>query len=134
MFKITYDNVNLLNKALNGSWKRNQTIINNISNVNTPGYKKMRVEFENILSKEISNNSLDLKVTNQNHIGFENSNDFKPLVIKDKSTSTRADGNNVNIDVENSELSKNFLYYTAVSRQMGSEFKRLKTVVNDGRK
>ncbi|WP_066507282.1 flagellar basal body rod protein FlgB [Abyssisolibacter fermentans] len=134
MFKITYDNVNLLNKALNGSWKRNQAIINNIANVNTPGYKKTRVEFENILSKEINNNSLDLKVTNQNHLGFENSNNFKPLIIKDKSTSTRADGNNVNIDVENGELSKNFLYYTSVSRQIGSEFKRLKTVVNDGRK
>ena len=36
----------LLEKALDAAWLRNETISNNIANVNTPGFKKSNVKFE----------------------------------------------------------------------------------------
>ncbi|WDV47686.1 flagellar basal body rod protein FlgB [Clostridiaceae bacterium M8S5] len=134
MFNIAYDNVNFLKQALDGSWKRNEIINNNIANVNTPGFKRSRVQFEGILSKQLSKDDFELQTTNNNHIGINGNGEFKPLISKDKSFSTRLDGNNVNIDIENSESSKNYVYYVSVLKQMDSQFKRLKNIVSDGRK
>ena len=44
-------NMNLvLEKALDAAWMRNEAISNNIANVNTPGFKKSYVRFEELLS------------------------------------------------------------------------------------
>ena len=38
-----YSYINVLNKAADASWLREETIMNNLANVNTPGYKSMRI-------------------------------------------------------------------------------------------
>lgn len=134
MLNGAYRNLNFLKRALDGSWKRSEVINNNIANVNTPGFKKSTVEFEGLLAKELNNNSFDLNVTQSGHMNLNGFGDEKYLIKTDRSTSTRHDGNNVNIDVENSESSKNFIYYNAVAKQMDSQFKRLRNIVSDGRK
>lgn len=48
-----YDYVNVLKKAADASWLREQTIANNIANVDTPGYKRKDVEFESVLKNEL---------------------------------------------------------------------------------
>ncbi len=42
--------INLLEKALAGSSLRHKVISNNIANINTPGYKRMEVSFEEELA------------------------------------------------------------------------------------
>ncbi len=50
--------------------------------------------------------------------------------MTDESTSTRLDGNNVNIENEMVELAKNSInYYTTVSK-VNSEFRKLNTAIN----
>lgn len=44
-----FDYVNLLDKAADASWLRNEVIGNNISNATTPGYKRQDVAFESLL-------------------------------------------------------------------------------------
>ena len=41
-----FDYINVLDKAADASWLRNAAIGNNISNVDTPGYKREDVQFE----------------------------------------------------------------------------------------
>ena len=41
-----YDYVNVLDKAMDASWLRNEAISNNIANADTPGYKRQDVNFE----------------------------------------------------------------------------------------
>ncbi len=43
MWNRMNDNIEILNKALDGYWLRDKAINQNISNVNTPNYKKLTV-------------------------------------------------------------------------------------------
>ena len=41
-----FDYINVLNRAADAAWQRNEAISNNIANVDTPGYRRKRVNFE----------------------------------------------------------------------------------------
>ena len=40
-----FDYVNVLDKAADAAWLRNEVISNNIDNADTPGYKRQDVDF-----------------------------------------------------------------------------------------
>ena len=46
-----FDYINVLDKAADAAWLRNAAISNNISNVDTPGYKRQDVAFESELKR-----------------------------------------------------------------------------------
>ena len=60
--------INLLEKALAGSSLRHKVISNNIANINTPGYKRMEVSFEEELAavaqRETRQSGISLTHTN----------------------------------------------------------------------
>ncbi|WP_026893858.1 flagellar basal body rod protein FlgB [Clostridiisalibacter paucivorans] len=134
MINEFYGKINFLKKAMDGAWLRNEAISNNISNVNTPGYKRIKVDFEKILDDSIEKKYLELDTTNNRHINqtYDNKN-FMPIVKKDNFYSTKKDGNNVNIDVEMANLAKNTVYYNALSRMASDEISKIKTIINGGR-
>lgn len=127
-------NVDLLNYTLNGLWLRNKVINHNISNADTPNYKKLTVNFEDTLKKALYNNNLSINTTHENHISnlsaIEKS---KPTITVEKNYSYRIDGNNVDIDEESANLAKNGIMYNAVINQINREFNKLKNVINEGR-
>ena len=49
-----YNYINVLEKASDASWTRNSVISNNIANVDTPGYKRKDVQFEQYLQSAVS--------------------------------------------------------------------------------
>ena len=64
-----FDYINVLEKAADASWLRDQCISNNIANVDTPGYKRQDVDFESVLEKELGyrrTESMDEKVAGVN--------------------------------------------------------------------
>ncbi len=123
MLDKSFNNLKIYNRALNNAWLRNEVISNNIANVNTPNFKKRIVTFDDILEDKM----LSMNKTNSAHMDVNN--ESIPRIIKDKSTSFRKDGNNVNIDTEQAELAANQLYFEAVTRQVNSRLKRLRTVI-----
>ena len=54
-----FNYVNVLDKAADASWSRENILTNNIANVNTPGYKRKDLNFENTLK---TNDSLNFAV------------------------------------------------------------------------
>ena len=48
-----FDYINVLDKAADAAWLRNEVISNNIANADTPGYKRQDVDFESQLSKAL---------------------------------------------------------------------------------
>lgn len=134
MINKAYSTINILGKALDGTWLRNEAISNNMANVNTPGYKRVTVEFENMLKSEISNNQTILKRTNEKHFDITGKSKFSPVIKGNNSTSARRDGNNVNIDTEMADLAKNTIMYDALVRQVSDEFKKIKNVIEQGGK
>ncbi len=121
-----YDYVNVLDKAADASWMRQEAISNNIANVNTPGYKRQNVAFEDSLQEAISNSryrSTDEKVANLSKA------DLRIRSYTDSSGfSYRLDGNNVDIDTENAALARNQLKYNALVDSINHEFSMIKAV------
>lgn len=121
-----FNYVNILNKAADASWLKNEVISNNIANVSTPNYKRSDVEFQSVLQRELQGSEpLDKRIANVN---LQN---LKPITYKDHSNlSYRLDGNNVDIDTESANLAENQIKYNAIIDSVSHEFNRLKTVLN----
>ena len=121
-----YDYVNVLDKAADASWMRQEAISNNIANVNTPGYKRQDVAFEDSLQEAISNSryrSTDEKVANLSKA------DLRIRSYTDSSGfAYRLDGYNVDIDTENAALARNQLKYNALVDSINHEFSMIKAV------
>lgn len=125
-----YDYINVLDKAADASYLRNEAIANNISNVDTPGYKRVDVDFQSVLASEIGKSkyvSLDKKIkdVHLSHLDVSAETDMSSYQY-----SYRLDGNNVDIDTENVELAANQITYQALVDSMGQEFTRIKSVMN----
>jgi flagellar basal-body rod protein FlgB len=114
-----YGNTDILSKALEASWTRNEVISNNIANVDTPNFKRSDVAFESLLEQALASNS------------SESVSNIEPQIVVDNSSlSYRLDGNNVDIDTEMAYLAENQLKYNALISQVNYSFERLKMVMN----
>ncbi|MCM1121045.1 MAG: flagellar basal body rod protein FlgB [Eubacterium sp.] len=122
-----FDYVNVLDKAADAAWLRNDAISNNISNADTPGYKRQDVNFEVQLARALRNSryrSMDAKVADLKM------NRLKPITYTDYSGfSYRLDGNNVDPDTEGVYLAKNQVVYQGLELSINQEFKNLQTVL-----
>ena len=122
----------LLNQALNASQLRNDVIANNIANVDTPGFKRSEVIFEENVRQALQKqtNNTKLKLTNNRHIQVGNYSSNMPAEIRTLQGLTyRNDGNNVDIDVENAKLAKNKILYDAVGDSFSKEIKLLRLAI-----
>jgi len=123
-----YNYINVLNKAAQASWTKNEIIANNIANVDTPDYKRKDLDFESLLAdvlKDTTTHNMDKKVSQLNL------NSLKPDIYTEYSTlSYRYDGNNVDIDTETAYLADNQMKYYTLLNSMTQEFNRLKMVLN----
>ena len=122
-----YNYINVLTKAADASWTRNEIITNNLANVDTPGYKRKDVSFQNYLLQELTSGDSTSLRTRVNDVEMGNLNatvytDFSEL-------SYRLDGNNVDIDTENVEFASNQLYYQTVLDTINHQFSMLKAAM-----
>lgn len=118
---------NLIKKGLDMSSLRQKTISNNITNINTPGFKAGRVEFEEILN---ATKSVRIAKTDDKHFGIRDIEDIDLKVKKKTTTMYNDNGNNVNVDIEMTELSANEIYYNVLIRQVNSKLSSLNYVIN----
>lgn len=124
----------LLERALDASWARNEAISDNIANVDTPGYKRKDVNFEEYLKAAMQKDSIAGIVANSKHIPTGNDINTKLRTTTDySSTSMRLDGNNVDIDAEMTELAKNQILYNTYATIMNKDFAMLKSAIKEGR-
>ena len=116
---------------------RQEVIANNIANVNTPNYRKSVVEFEELLAREIYGEEPDGKLkmvrTHDKHLPYVPLEfHAEPTIFQDNTTIMRTDDNNVDIDIEMANLSKNQLYYNALATELGGHVTRLKNAITSG--
>lgn len=109
----------LLQRALAASELRQRVIAHNVANVQTPGFKRSRVDFERHLTSAMSKSQL-LSV--------------QPNVVVEKETMGRADGNNVDLEREMTMMAENQIYHAALTRQFSDHFARLRSVIHEGRR
>jgi len=125
------DNINstgmeFLLKGLDAVWLRQKVISNNIANSETPGYKRLSVEFEDLLKNLIESKYDDIEALKEAIANIES------VVKQDSSSSTRLDGNNVVMDKEQIELARAQLQYEYLVSSLSSQISRLKYAINGG--
>lgn len=122
-----FDYINVLDKAADASWLRNEAISNNIANADTPGYKRQDVAFESELEKALGKSryeSMDSKVERIRGRRIE----AQPYTDS-ADYSYRLDGNNVDVESENVMLAENQLKYQGLLAGINQEFANLKAVM-----
>ena len=87
----------LLAKLTDVTQLRQRVLAQNVANVNTPGYRRFDVRFEDTLSEQLASRP-GMSVAA-----------VRSEVVEDQTTPTRLDGNNVEIDMEMMRLNKNTL-------------------------
>ncbi len=92
--------VNILSKFIDMNAQKSKVIANNIANVNTPGYKKLEVNFQEELTKAVKSGNVD-KI-----------NDVTAKVTFSDNPFIRENGSNVDIDMELIEFYKTTDSYT----------------------
>ena len=119
--------INVLDRAADASWTRETVIGNNIANVDTPGYKRQDVAFEDVLKRELKSSKY---YTLQKAVDNVSLNKLEGRTYTDyASYSYRLDGNNVDIDTENVELASEQLRYQTLTSAVSNEFTRMNTAM-----
>jgi flagellar basal-body rod protein FlgB len=127
----------LLEQAINAASVRHKVIADNIANVNTPGFKRSEVQFEEVLRQAMDspNRKIPMTATHERHIiPKSQGSPLSPQISVVNETSTRADGNNVDIEIEMANMAKNSIYYDAAVQQLSRHYSSIKSAINEGRR
>jgi len=111
--------------ALQGSAARHGAIAHNIANVDTPGFIRSDVEFEEALALALQ----------RAQRAPDRAGDLLSIVSlrprPDRAALLRADGNSVDIDREMVALSRNALRYQASTEALSARIRMLRAVIRD---
>ncbi len=116
-------------KTLDSLWMRQNLTMNNIANVDTPGFKSQYMTFENELAQKIRS-ALTVKKTSMKNVarGIEN---MSPSVHTTLNESTRLDENNVDMDQEQVELARTAYEYQFMISSVSSDLSRLRSAAKN---
>lgn len=123
-----FDYINVLDKAADAAWLRNDAIANNIANATTPGYKRQDVAFESELAKALGRSSNTSNMDQR--VSRIKTSQLTPKAYTDmEGYSYRLDGNNVDIETENVMLAENQIKYQGLLDSITQEFQNLQSVM-----
>ncbi len=116
-----------LEKSFSANWQRMQLINHNIANEDTPGFKAKKLAFEGMLRNELRHVNSSRGLTRMQKVArVENT---VSRVYDDPTLSVRADGNNVNLDNENIELTRVQLQYRALRDKINGHYNNLQMAI-----
>lgn len=115
-----------LTRTLDATIARQKSIANNIANVETPGYKRVYVPFENELRSALDEQNSSSRMSQVK--------DLTPTRKTDYISQSKPDGNNVNIDAEMSDLAKNQLKNKAAMTLLQGKSAIMRAAISEGKK
>jgi len=96
---------------------RQKAIANNVANLETPGYRRIDVKFEELLAKALDSP------------GTADITEIKPEIYHPNTTPVKPNGNNVNLETEVGEMVKNSLRYDAYIRLLHKKYKQMELAI-----
>jgi len=124
----------VVGKVMDMQLQRQNVIMSNISNVKTPGYRPLELDFEKELQDALQLNGKVTR-THDKHLpskfspdgfGAEIDHEFKPRTVHGE--------DRVNLDKEMAKMAKNNLHYNALTQVIGKGFEGIKTIIDEGNK
>ena len=107
----------MLSRLLDTAALRHRVISNNLANVNTPGFHRKEVSFEEAFSREIQRG------------GAGSVSEVHPRVVESQTGGTRQDGNNVDLDQEMGDLGKNALMFNTATQLLLGAISSMRTAI-----
>ncbi|MBM4024319.1 MAG: flagellar basal body rod protein FlgB [Planctomycetes bacterium] len=111
------DIVGLLEAGIRAEETRQRTIASNIANLETPGYRRLDVRFEELLAKAL-------------HSGqAAGATQVEPEIFQPAGTPLKSNGNDVNMEMEIGEMLKNSFRQAAFVRLLRKKFAQIETAI-----
>ena len=105
-----------LEAGLRAATLRGRVIAGNLANIDTPGYRRGAVAFEQRLAEALASGGADL-------------DEIEPEVFRPLDTAVEANGNDVGLDREVGEMVKNSARYKAYMRVMTKLYRQMETAM-----
>ena len=127
--------VDILGRTMDVALMRRDVIADNVANSDTPNFKRSTVNFESQLKRALDSEKVKPYpnlMTDPRHISFHKPVDYrsvKPQRVWDYLTTSKNNGNNVDIEQENMNLLENQLLYQTMSSVLIGEFNRVNLVM-----
>jgi flagellar basal-body rod protein FlgB len=121
----------VLTKTLDASMLRSRTIANNIANINTPGYQRVEVNFEDELKKALEGHELQGMRTDDKHLplGQSNISELNATVSKPVDPTLPSGVNNVDIENEMAKLAETQIEYNFAAKFLKGKFSALNAAI-----
>lgn len=120
IFEKLFTQSGILESAMQATQYKNKVIMENITNADTPNYKRKEVQFEGALAEAIQKT----KETGESHMGQVMSN----ISVYTNPNSTTHDRNGVDIETEMIALYKNSTKYDVIVNSVLSNSKIKSTI------
>ena len=117
---VTPSQFDLLAKLIDVTTLRHKVLAQNVANVNTPGYRKLNVSFDEALSQHVRQH------------GEHGVSQVHPEIVEDQTAPARLDGNTVDIDQEMIRLNKNTLLNNTYLQILSTKLAMMRRAI-DGR-
>lgn len=120
IFNKLFNQSRILETAMQATAFKNEVILGNIANIDTPNYKRKTVEFEGALENAI--NETKKTGVNKMHKVMQN------IKVSEVKNQTTLDGNSVDIETEMINFYKNSSKYDVIANSIMSNSNRTDTV------
>lgn len=108
----------LLDAGIRAESLRQKAIASNIANLQTPGYRRIDIKFQELLAKALDRSgAVDLK-------------EIKPQLHRPKQTPVKSNGNDVNLEAEVGEMVKNALLHKVYIRLLDKKYSQIELAMS----
>lgn len=129
--------IDLIHRAMDVSSLRYSVSANNLANAEVPNFKRTTVNFESALKEAIESeknkdSAFVLSTTDSRHIQSKTYIDYRtvdPRRVLDYTTTTDANGNNVDAETEAMNVLKTQMQYQLLSQMQAFHFSQMKVVL-----
>jgi flagellar basal-body rod protein FlgB len=110
--------IDLIDAGIKAQTLSQKAIANNIANLETPGYRRIDVKFEELLDKCLrSSEEFDLS-------------DIEAELYRPKNTPVKSNGNDVNLEAEIGQMIKDTLRHKAYIRLLSKKYNQIDLAIN----
>jgi flagellar basal-body rod protein FlgB len=124
----------VLDKVLELRSRKLEVISANIANAETPGYSRLRMDFEDALSAAVSDSDAGMRATHPRHLPRGAAGGVEAVeasCYREMDQSGIGDRNNVSLDQEMVDLGENQIRYEAAIRMLTKKFNMVKLVIQE---
>ncbi|MCE5339729.1 MAG: flagellar basal body rod protein FlgB [Planctomycetaceae bacterium] len=109
----------VIGAGINAEALRQKTIANNVANLQTPGYRRLDVKFQDVLAKALESKDENIDL-----------NEVSPEVFQANETPVKSNGNDVNLEMEVGQMVKNSLRYKALVMMLDKKYQQIDQAMN----